>query len=570
MLDIILILVATALCVKPLGNYMARVYNGERVFVSYVMQPLETMFYRLAGTGADSEMNWRKYAVAVLTFSQCSTVFLFIILLTQTWHPFNPEHFPSLSADLAFNTAVSFVTNTNWQAYAGENTLSYFSQMLGLTVQNFISPAVGMAVAVAVFRGFARKNTATIGNFWADVVRGILYILLPLSIVWATLLASQGVVQSVSAYVDYQPLGATSAEAPPPIPLGPAASQVAIKQIGTNGGGFFGTNSTHPLENPTPFSNFLEALAILLIPAAFVYTFGVMVNDRRQSWSILSAMAFIFFIFLFFSIHFESTANPRLGALGLNLELGNMEGKELRFGVDPSVFWANATTATSSGSVNSMHASFMPLASLGPLLLMQLGEVIFGGAGSGMYGMTMFVIIAVFIGGLMVGRTPEYLCKKLGPYEIKMASLVILTPAALVLLGTAIAVSVDAGRAGVLNSGPHGFTEILYAVSSAANNNGSAFAGLSVNTPFYNTLLGICMFFGRFFVIIPVLAIAGALASRNSVPISNGTLPTHTPFFTGMLVGIVVLLGVLTYIPSLALGPVAEHLKLFAAGGVTP
>jgi K+-transporting ATPase ATPase A chain len=478
--------------------------------------------------------------------------------------PLNPQHFAGLSADTAFNAAVSFVTNTNWQSYSGETALSNFSQMVGCGVQNFLSAATGMAVAVALFRAIGRRQAQTIGNAWADITRSILYILLPVSLVFALFLVSQGVPQTFHSFAEYSPLEkvASAPDAAPTIALGPVASQVAIKMLGSNGGGFFNANSAHPLENPTPLSNLMQIVSILLIPAAFAYMFGVMVADRRQGWMLLAAMTLIFIPLMALCVVQEKAGNPRFDARIIDTQAGNMEGKEMRFGAASSALWAASTAATSNGSVNSMHDSFMPLGGLVPLLLIQFGEVIFGGVGSGAYGMMMFVLLTVFIGGLMVGRTPEYLGKKLGPLEIKMASLVILIPAFLVLIGSAIAVTFEAGRAGILNSGAQGFSEILYAFTSAANNNGSAFAGLSVNTPFYNILLGICMIVGRYWVIIPVLAIAGSLAAKNITPTSAGTLPTHTPLFISMLVGVVVLLGVLTYVPALALGPIAEHLHL--------
>lgn len=554
--------------VKPLGGYMARVYSGERTLFSSVLLPLEKFCYRIGRICPEKDMHWREYAVSVLLFSFGGFLLLFALLLMQGALPLNPQGVPGLTPDLAFNTAVSFVTNTNWQSYGGETTMSYFSQMVGLTVQNFISAACGMAVLVALIRGLTRKNTHGIGNFWVDMLRSNLYILLPLALLWAVLLASQGVVQDFSSYAKAPLLEPTAASSTQTIAVGPAASQVAIKQLGTNGGGFFNVNSAHPLENPTPLSNFLELLAILMLPAALCYMFGAMAGDTRQGWAVLAAMTAIFIPLLFFGIAQEQGGNPALAALGIDQQMGaghaggNMEGKETRFGIVNSVLWAAATTAASNGSVNSMHASYTPLGGMVPLALMQFGEVIYGGVGSGLYGMLVFVILSVFISGLMVGRTPEYLGKKIQAFEMKMAAIVILTPCACALLGTALAVMSEAGRAGILNPGAHGFSEVLYALTSASNNNGSAFAGLNANTPFYNTLLGVCMLFGRFWVMVPVLAIAGSLAAKNTVPPSAGTLPTHTPLFIAVLAGIVVLVGVLSFVPTLALGPVAEHFNL--------
>lgn len=564
--------------VKPLGTYMAKVYAGERTLLSPVLLPLERLFYRAGGIEASREMAWKAYAAAVLVFSMGGFAVLFALLLAQGRLPLNPQGFDGLPPHLAFNTAISFVTNTNWQSYGGESTMSTLSQMAGLTTQNFLSAACGMAVLMALIRGLSRKNTHGIGNFWADLVRGNLYILLPLSLILALALGGQGVVQSFAPSVTAkltEPLTVHNADTKrdetvttQTIAIGPVASQLAIKQLGTNGGGFYNANAAHPLENPTPFANFLEMLAILLIPSALCNTFGAMVGDKRQGWAVFAAMTVIFIPLLVFCTVQEQGGNPKLAALNIDQAVsaaqpgGNMEGKEARFGIVNSTIWAAATTAASNGSVNAMHDSFTPLGGLVPLVLIQFGEVIYGGAGSGLYGMLMFVIVTVFIAGLMVGRTPEYLGKKIQAFEMKMAALAVLVPCACVLIGTSIAVMTEAGRAGMLNPGPRGFSEILYAVSSAANNNGSAFAGLSANTPFYNTLLGLCMLFGRFWIMIPVLAIAGSLAAKNTVPVSAGTLPTHTPLFVSILAGIVVLVGVLTFVPALALGPVAEHFHL--------
>ena len=572
-LQLALYFVVLFLCVKPLGSYMANVYEGKNTFLHKLFRRLENGFYRLTGIDEAKEMTWQIYALNVIVFSCVSFAGLYALLRLQGTLPFNPAGMTAVSSDLAFNTSASFITNTNWQAYGGESTMSYLSQMLGLTVQNFISAAVGMAVLVALVRGFVRSNSETIGNFWADLVRGTIYILLPLSIIFAVILGSQGVVQTFKPYVEAQLLE-TSKDAEGKdvktqiIAVGPAASQIAIKQLGTNGGGFFNVNSAHPLENPTPLSNFLEMLAILLLPASLCYTFGKMVKDTRQGWVLLIAMTVIFVPFLIFGVLQEQAGNPSLATMGIDQLAsetqsgGNMEGKETRFGIANSVLWATATTAASNGSVNSMHDSYTPLGGLVPLVLIQFGEVIYGGVGSGLYGMLVFVLLTVFIAGLMVGRTPEYLGKKIQSFEMKMASFAILIVPFLVLCGTALAVLTDAGKAGILNPGAQGFSEILYAFSSAGNNNGSAFGGLTANTPFYNMALGLCMLFGRFWIIVPVLAIAGSLASKKTTPVSAGTLPTHTPLFVGLLVGVVILVGVLTYVPALALGPVAEHFHM--------
>jgi K+-transporting ATPase ATPase A chain len=520
--------------VVPLGAYMARVYQGETKFLA----PLERVIYRACGVRPEEDMPWTTYALAMLLFNAAGLVAVYAIQRFQGSLPLNPQGMSAPTSDLSWNTAVSFATNTNWQSYGGETTLSYFSQMAALTVQNFVSAASGMAVLVAVIRGFTRKESKGIGNFWSDLVRGTLYILLPLSFVLALFLVWQGVVQTFSPYVvtEHQTIA-----------VGPAASQIAIKQLGTNGGGFFNVNSAHPFENPTALANFVECLAILVVPAALTYTFGKMVTDTRQGWTLLAAMFAVFLPLLWLCVSQELAAN-------------NMEGKEVRFGIPASALWATATCAASNGSVNAMHDSFTPLGGLVPMWLMQLGEIIFGGVGSGLYGMLMFAVVAVFVAGLMVGRTPEYLGKKIEAYEMKMASLTILVPATCVLVFTAIAVATESGTKGMANPGPHGFSEALYAFSSASNNNGSAFAGLTVNTPFYNTLLGLAMFFGRFWVKVPVLALAGALAKKKVIPVTSGTLPTHTPLFAFMLVGVIVIVGALTFIPALALGPVVEHL----------
>jgi K+-transporting ATPase ATPase A chain len=584
------------LLAKPLGGYMAAVYDGRASLAQRAGGWLERLIYKGAGVDASRDMDWKQYAIAMLWFNLIGALVVYGIQRLQAFLPLNPQDMAAVSPDSSFNTATSFITNTNWQGYGGESTMSYLTQMAALAVQNFVSAASGMATLVALVRAFVRKEVNGIGNFWSDLVRTTVYILLPLSLVFALVLVAQGVPQTFSKYAtvtltqpvtydnpkngpDGQPLKddkgnpvtekATANEQT--IPLGPAASQVAIKQLGTNGGGFYNVNSAHPLENPTPLTNFLELLAILLIPAALCYTFGKMIGDTRQGWAILAAMTIVFVLLLIPAYIGEAGGNPLLAKLGVDNVAtatnpgGNMEGKELRFGVPNSVLWATATTAASNGSVNSMHDSFMPLVGMIPMWLIQLGEVIFGGVGSGLYGMIVFAIVAVFIAGLMVGRTPEYLGKKIGAFEIKMASIAILIPPLLVLCGTALGVMVDAGKAGVSNPGEHGFSEILYAFSSASNNNGSAFAGLNANTPFYNTALGIVMLFARYWLAIPVLALAGAFAAAKRVPPSAGTLPTHTPLFVAVLIGTVITVGALTFVPALALGPVVEHYLLYAA-----
>lgn len=564
-------LIILLLLVKPLGAYMAHAYQGERTFLDPVLKPVERLICGIVRVDNAQEMDWKTYAMAMLVFNLLGLLFLYILLRLQNFLPLNPQDLPALSPDLSFNTAVSFVTNTNWQSYSGEATMSYLSQMVGLTVQNFLSAATGMAILIAMVRGFTRHSADTIGNYWVDMIRGVIYILMPLSLVLALALVSQGVVQTFNGYanvsvlqpvhdVNVQPLTEQT------LALGPAASQVAIKQLGTNGGGFFNVNSAHPFENPTPFSNFLEMLTILMIPAALCYTFGRMVGDTRKGWAILAAMTIVFVAILAVVVVAEQGGNPAIAALDIDQAAGNtqpggnMEGKEVRFGIANSALWATATTAASNGSVNSMLDSFTPLGGLFPMWLMQLGEVVYGGVGSGLYGMLTFVIIAVFIAGLMIGRTPEYLGKKIEAFEIKMASLVVLIPILIVLIGTAIAMSIPFGRAGVFNPGAHGFSEILYAFSSAGNNNGSAFAGLGANTGFYNTALGFAMLFARYWTAIPVLAIAGSLARKKIVPAGPGTLPTHDLLFIIWLIGIVIIVGALSFFPALALGPIAEYL----------
>ncbi|MFP1132719.1 potassium-transporting ATPase subunit KdpA [Asticcacaulis sp. W401b] len=556
-LQLVLFMAALTALAVPLGGYVARVLSGQRNLLSPVIKPVEGLIYTMGDVRPDQDMTWTDYATAVILFSFGGFILLFGLLLTQGFLPLNPQHLPNLTPDLAFNTAVSFVTNTNWQSYAGEATLSYFSQMVGLTVQNFVSAAVGIAVLAALIRGLTGQTTDKLGNFWVDLVRIHLYILLPLALIVAVALSSQGVIQTFASYVTAHTL-----EGPhQTLALGPVASQEAIKMLGTNGGGFFNTNSAHPFENPTPLSNLIEMLSILLIPAALCFTFGQMIGERRQGIAIFAAMTLVFVPLTAACIGLEQAGNPHLTTIGSD-SATNMEGKETRFGIANSAIWATATTAASNGSVNAMHDSFTPLGGLIPMILMQFGEVIYGGVGSGLYGTLVFVILTVFIAGLMVGRTPEYLGKKIGAFEIKMASMAVLLPCALVLICTALAVLTPWGQAGIYNPGAQGFSEVLYAFTSAANNNGSAFAGLSANTPFYNSLLGLCMLFGRFFVLLPVLAIAGSLAAKRTVPASSGTLPTHTPLFVVFLIGVIVLVGVLTYAPALALGPVIEHLSL--------
>jgi K+-transporting ATPase ATPase A chain len=581
---------------KPLGIYMARVYEGRPSGLDRVLGPVERFIYRIAGVNPGDEMGWKGYAVSMLLFNAVGLFALYALQRLQGSLPVNPAHFSGVAPDLSFNTAVSFVTNTNWQNYSGEQTMSYLTQMLGLTVQNFLSAASGMAVLVALIRGIARRTTSTIGNFWVDTVRGTLYILVPLSLLIALGLAAQGVVQTFSPYkkvallqpvvVDQPKLDAAGAPVKDAqgnpvtekvtvteqtLAVGPAASQIAIKQLGTNGGGFFNTNSAHPFENPTPLSNLLEMLATFLIPGALCLTFGEMVRDRRQGWAILGAMSAIFMVAAVVAISNEQGGNPLLTKLGVDQRVsatqagGNMEGKEVRFGPIASGLFATETTATSCGAVNSMHDSFTPLGGLVPMVMMQLGEVVFGGVGSGLYGMLAFVIVAVFIAGLMVGRTPEYLGKKIGAFEMKMASLVILITPAAVLLGTAVAVATAAGQAGASNPGAHGFSEILYGFTSAGNNNGSAFAGINANTEFYNFTLALAMFFGRFWAKVPILAIAGSLAAKKLTPVGAGTLATHTPLFGVLLIGTVLLVAALTFFPALALGPIVEHLQMLAA-----
>jgi len=563
------LLLAAAL---PLGRYMARVYTGRAVWAARLAGPIERLIYRLAGVNPDEQMPWSRYAAAFLSFNLIGIIVIYGLQRVQHTLPLNPHGFGPVTPEVAFNTAVSFASNTNWQAYGGETTMSHLTQMLGLTVQNFVSAAAGMAVLVALIRGFAQRQSEGIGNFWVDLTRTTLYVLLPLSLGLALFLVSQGVVQtlsgSIAAHLIDPVTGGPHAYVDQALALGPAASQVAIKQLGTNGGGFFNANAAHPFENPTALSNLAEVLAILLIPTALCFTFGAMMNDKRQGRALLLAMLAILVPLVFAVVSFEQTGNPALAAVGVDQAPsdlspgGNMEGKEVRFGIANSALWAAATATTSNGSVNAMHDSFTPLGGMIPMWLIQLGEIVFGGVGSGLYGMLVYAIVAVFIAGLMVGRTPEYLGKKIEAFEMKMAALVILLPAAAVLLGTAIACVTPQGTAALGNPGAHGFSEMLYAFSSGANNNGSAFGGLTASGTFYATAIAVCMLIGRYWVAVPVLAVAGSLARKKSVPASAGTLPTHTPLFVALLVGTVVLVGALTFIPALALGPIVEHLSL--------
>jgi K+-transporting ATPase ATPase A chain len=545
-LQIALLLALLVALARPLGAYMARVYEGKPFGLDRVFGPVERLIYRLTGVRPEEEMDWKVYALSVLLFSLVGILFLYLLQRHQGWLPLNPQGFGAVSPDSSFNTAVSFVSNTNWQGYAGETTMSHLTQMLGLTVQNFVSAASGMAILIAFIRGLARRNAATIGNFWVDLTRTTLYILLPLSIVLALVLVSQGVVQTFSASRSVPLLEAPSAADAQVLALGPAASQVAIKHLGTNGGGFFNTNAAHPYENPSPLTDLLLVLALTVIPAALCYTFGRMVKDTRQGWAILAAMLLVLAGFQLFGYRAEAQGNPQIAGLGA--PGGNFEGKEVRFGVARSALFAAATAATSCGAVNSMHDSYTPLGGLVPLFLMQFSETILGGVGSGLYGMLIFVLLAVFVAGLMVGRSPEYLGKKVEAYEIKMASLIVLFMPLTVLLLTALAVVTGPGVRGIFNPGAHGFSEVLYAFSSQGNNNGSAFAGLGVNNPFW--------------LAIPALAIAGSLARKKIAPPGPGTLPTHTPLFVLFLIGIVVLVGALTFFPALALGPLVEHLQM--------
>ena len=594
-IQLVVFLVVLAVVAWPLGVWLAAVSESRMPRWMAPVRLLENGLYRLAGIDANAGMGWRHYALALLAFNLLGVFAVYALQRLQGMLPLNPQEMAAVSAASSFNTAISFATNTNWQGYGGESTMSYLTQMLALTVQNFLSAATGIAVVFALIRGFVARSSRVVGNAWADLTRSTIYVLLPLSLVFAVTLAGQGVIQNFDPYKDVTTLevnswqtaktgtdgkpladekgGAVMQDQRSPtqqIAMGPVASQEAIKLLGTNGGGFFNANSAHPYENPTPLTNFLQMLAIFLIPAALVFAFGRLVGDMRQGWTVLGAMTVLFVVSVVILTPQEQIGNPQFTALGIDQAQsstqpgGNMEGKEARFGITATTLFAAVTTAASCGAVNGMHDSFTPLGGAVPLVLMQLGEVVFGGVGSGLYGMLIFAILAVFIAGLMIGRTPEYLGKKIEAFEMKMVSIAILATPILVLAGTALAVMSDAGRSSIASPGPHGFSEILYALSSAANNNGSAFAGLSANTPFYNTLLAVAMWFGRFGVIVPVLAIAGSLAAKKRLPVTSGTLPTHGPLFVVLLTGSVLLVGLLNYVPALALGPVEEHLMLRA------
>jgi K+-transporting ATPase ATPase A chain len=549
--------VLTALVV-PLGRYMARVFEGERTFLSPVLRPVEVAFYRISGIDERREQHWITYAVAMLLFNAAGFVLLYALLRLQGFLPFNPAEMSEVAPDLAFNTAVSFTTNTNWQNYGGESTLSYLSQMAGLTTQNFVSAATGIALLIALIRAFARASANTVGNFWVDLTRTTLYVLIPIAAIGALILVWQGTPQNLGPYVD----GTTLEGAKQTIAQGPAASQIAMKQLGTNGGGFWNANGAYPYENPTPLSNFIEVLYILLIPAALTYTFGRMVGDQRQGWALYAAMSVIFLVGVAVCYWAEAAGNPNFAALGL--DPANMEGKEVRFGISPSALWAVATTAASNGSVNAMHDSFTPLGGMIPIIMMQLGEIIYGGVGSGLYGMLLMVIVAMFVAGLMVGRTPEYLGKKIEAKEVKMAMLAILILPLSMLGFTAASVMLPFGLSSMQDAGPHGFSEALYLFTSQTANNGSAFAGFTGNTLWYNTTGGLAMLIGRYFVIVPMMAVAGSLVAKRKVPASVGTFPTTGPLFVGLLVGVIVIVGGLTFFPALALGPIAEHFAMQA------
>jgi K+-transporting ATPase ATPase A chain len=544
--------------VKPLGRYMTRVMAGERTLLSPILRPVERLLYAGAGVDERQEQHWLGYALAMLTFNAAGFVLLFVLQRAQGLLPFNPMHKGAVSADSAFNTAVSFVTNTNWQGYGGESTMGYFVQMAGLTAQNFVSAATGIAIAMALIRGFSRASAKTVGNFWTDLVRSTLYVLLPLSVLCALFYVSQGVTQTLGAYVD-----ATTLEgARQTIAVGPTASQLAIKMLGTNGGGFFNANSAHPFENPTALANLVQMVSIFAIGAALTNVFGRMVGDERQGWAIFAAMGMLFIAGVAAVYWAEANGNPAFHALGIGG--GNMEGKEVRFGIAASALFAVVTTAASCGAVNAMMDSFTPLGGLIPLVNMQLGEVVIGGVGAGLYGMLLFVILAIFLAGLMVGRTPEYLGKKIEAKEVKMTMLAILSLPLAILGFTAAAIVLPSGLASLANAGPHGYSEVLYAYTSGAANNGSAFAGLSADTPWYNVTIGLAMLMGRFLVIVPVLAIAGSLAAKKTVPASAGTLPTHNGLFVGLLIGVILIVGGLTYFPALAVGPIVEHFAMLA------
>lgn len=574
LIQVIVFILLVLLLAKPLGIYISKVFKNEKVFLSKIIRPVERFIYKVLKVNEKEEMNGREYTISLISFSILSLLFVLFLQMAQYLLPLNPEKLANVRWDLAFNTAISFVTNTNWQAYSGETTLSYLSQMIGLTVQNFVSAAVGISVLMVLIRGFKRSKISKLGNFWVDLTKSTLYILLPLSFVLAIFLTTQGVVQNLKPYQEVslvQEMTLDNGEVIDKqiIPGGPAASQIAIKQLGTNGGGFFGTNSAHPLENPTYLSNLAQVVSIILIPAALCFTFGDMMNDKKQGKVILYAMLIIFIMAMSATIYFEYKSTPELvNNVSINSDIslgqsgGNMEGKETRFGVTNSSIWGVATTSASNGSVNSMHDSFTPIGGMTMMILMQLGEVIFGGVGCGLYGMLAFVILTVFISGLMVGRTPEYLGKKIEPYEMKMASILIITTPVLVLVGTSIICLLPNVNELLNNSGSHGFSEILYALSSTGNNNGSAFAGFSANNVFVNVLTGIVMLLARFIPIVLIIKIAQSLASKKIVPVSSGTLATNNMLFVFLLVGVVLMIGALSFLPSLALGPIAEHLSM--------
>ncbi|PIM52782.1 potassium-transporting ATPase subunit KdpA [Roseateles chitinivorans] len=589
--NLALYLAVTLLLAWPLSRWITALAQGR---VPRWIAAIERPLFRLAGIRPDDGMGWKQYAVALLVFNFIGVLAVYALQRLQGVLPLNPQGLGAVAPDSAFNTAISFVANTNWQGYGGESTMSYLTQMLALTVQNFLSAATGIAVVFALIRGFATRLSGHVGNFWADIVRCTLWLLLPLSFLLAVAFVQQGVIQNFDGYKTVQTIQAQDYQTPKlgtdgqpvkdaqgqpvmeqqrtkeqSLAMGPVASQEAIKMLGTNGGGFFNANSAHPYENPTPLTNLLQIVAIFVIPAALCLSFGQLVGDRRQGAAILAAMSVLFIAGVLVATPAEQAGNPLVAAQGVDLQAselqpgGNMEGKETRFGISASALFAVVTTAASCGAVNAMHDSFTPIGGAVPLVMMQLGEVVFGGVGTGLYGMLIFAILAVFIAGLMIGRTPEYLGKKIEPFEMKMSAVAILVTPIVVLAGTAIAVLAGDGKAGIANPGAHGFSEILYAFTSAANNNGSAFAGLSANTPFYNTLLGIAMWLGRFLVIVPVLAIAGSLAAKKRIPVGEGTLPTHGPLFVVLLIGTVLLVGLLNYVPALALGPVVEHLMLW-------
>jgi K+-transporting ATPase ATPase A chain len=559
-LQISLLFLAVIIVIKPLGLYMARVFSGERTFLSPVLGRLERDLYRASGINPDKEQSWLGYTLAMLAFSLAGFVALYAMLRLQAYLPLNPQSFPGVPADLAFNTAVSFVTNTNWQNYAGETTMSHFSQMAGLTVQNFLSAATGMALAVAITRALARSKVTTLGNFWVDMTRATLYVLMPLSIVVALVFVAMGLPQTLDASVTATTLeGANQV-----ISLGPVASQEAIKQLGTNGGGFFNVNAAHPFENPTAWSNYLNIFAMLSISAALVYSFGQMVGNRRQGWALISAMAVLLIAGVAVTYWAEAQGNTILTAIGVDPALGNMEGKEVRFGQAMTALYAAVTTGLSDGGVNGMHGSFTGLGGLVPMFLIQLGEVLPGGVGSGLYGMLVFAILSVFVAGLMVGRTPEFLGKKIEGREMKFAMLAVLILPLVILGFTAVSAMLPFAVASVGTAGPHGLSEILYAYTSAAGNNGSAFGGLTGNTVWYNTTLGIAMLLGRFAYVVPVMAIAGSLAAKVKSPASAGTFPTDGPLFVGLLIGIILILGGLQFLPALVLGPIVEHFAMLA------